>query len=413
MNSTTMTAVAGGRILPEECFRRLMRRVHALCDERAPHAKVIVGGPGAWQVSREGAARRELRADHLVAGYAEGNVADVFRRLRLGEALPEVVAGEGVPPERVPAIRGASTMGVVEISRGCGLGCRFCTIAREPMIHLPKETILADVKTNVEAGQTSIAVLSEDFFRYGAEGGRPRPAALLELLARLREVPGLRLIQIDHANLCTVARWSDEELASARGLLTGGPPHRFLWVNVGVETVSGELLKAQGGLGKMGGVKPEEWGEFCAAQVRRLLRAGYFPLVSVMMGLPGETRADVRRMLEWVRGFRDERLAIFPVLYAPLDGTPPPGVRDLHGLHWRLLRECYRLNFHWIPKLYWDNQAGAGVSFARRMLIQMLGYGQVLQWSALLAWRVWRTRGEADGEQNVAPGAVGCPEGGR
>jgi radical SAM superfamily enzyme YgiQ (UPF0313 family) len=414
MNSSTMTAIAGGRILPEECFRRLTHSVRKLIAERAPKAKIVLGGPGAWQAAQDAQAMApDVSADHVVTGHAEGNAAEVFRRLMDGGRVPGVLPGQGVPAERIPAIRGASTMGVVEISRGCGLGCRFCTIAREPMVHLPEESILADVRTNVAAGQANAAVLSEDFFRYGAENGRPRPGALLSLLERLRQVPGLRLIQIDHANLSSVSRWTDPELASAHRLLAGGPAHRFLWVNVGVETAAGELLKAQGGLGKMAGVKPEEWGEFAAEQVRRLIRAEFFPLVSLLLGLPGETREDVRRTLEWVHGFRDQRLAIFPMLYAPVDGTPAPGSGRLNGLHWELLRACYRLNFRWIPKLYWDNQTGAGVPLSRRMLIQVLGRGQTVQWTMALAWRAWRSRKDLL-DQTVSPSAaLGCTLGGR
>ena len=87
------------------------------------------------------------------------DAAAIFRSLMRQEPVPEVVPGGWQPAVPIPPIRGASTMGVVEISRGCGLGCSFCTIARVPMVHLPPETILADVETNVAAGLTNIAVL--------------------------------------------------------------------------------------------------------------------------------------------------------------------------------------------------------------------------------------------------------------
>ena len=50
----------------------------------------------------------------------------------------------------------------MEITRGCGLGCDFCTLAREPMRHLPVETILADARTNLNAGVRNIALITED-----------------------------------------------------------------------------------------------------------------------------------------------------------------------------------------------------------------------------------------------------------
>lgn len=387
MNTSTMTAIAGGRIVPEVMCRRLLRDIRKRLDASGSKAKVLLGGPGAWQLGQP-EDRAALGIDHLVTGYAEGNAAAIFRALLADEALPPVIAGEGVPVERIPRIHGASTMGVVEISRGCGLGCDFCTIARVPMQHLPVETILADIRTNIAAGQRDIAVLSEDFFRYGARGLQTHPPALLELLARIRQVDGVRLIQPDHANVISVAQYSDGDLRQAFTLLTGGTGHRFPWVNLGVESASGALLKRAGAGAKLGTYAPADWGDLCAEQVRRLCRAGFFPMVSLMLGLPGETADDIAQTLAWVEGLQHERISVFPMLLAPLDGTPGP--QALTKLHWRLIRTCYKLNFRWVPHMYWDNQAAAQVPLFRRLLLQMLGRGQVVEWNALFAWHSWR-----------------------
>ena len=386
MNSTTMTAIAGGRSYPEVMFQRLLRAVHHH-KVRAPQAKVILGGPGVWQLTDSPAARRELGIDHLITGYADGNAAEIFQALARGESMPQVILGKG--PDAIPPIRGASTMGVVEISRGCGLACEFCTIARVPMRHLPAETILADIATNLATGRRNIALLSEDFFRYGAEGTRVNPPALLELLARVRQFPELRLIQLDHVNICSVAQFTDEQLRAVRDALVGTQQHEFPWVNVGVESASGALLRANGGGAKMGGVPAERWGEHCSEQLRRLSRAGFFPLVSLLVGLPGEQEEDVQRTLVWAESLREERLAIFPVLYAPLAGE---GRLRLTRQHWELIRACYQFNFTWVPQMYWDNQTGAGVSLARRLFIKTLAPLKTAQWRMLFAWHASRTR---------------------
>lgn len=276
-------------------------------------------------------------------------------------------------------------MGVVEISRGCGLGCTFCTIARVPMIHLPESTVVADATTNVNAGMKSIAILSEDFFRYGANGLNANPDAVISLLRRLRQIDGLRLIQTDHANIISIAQFSDDQLQTIHDLLVGSTGCEYPWVNIGVETISGELLKANGGTAKMGRCAPADWGEFAATQLRRLCRIGFLPMVSLVVGLPGESDADIAKTLNWVKAMADLRITIFPVLYAPIDGTKALRVSDLTRSHWGLIKESYKQNFRWIPKMYWDNQKAAGVSAARRLLLQVLGRGQVLQWNALFA----------------------------
>ena len=193
MNSSTMTAIAGGQIYPQAMFRRLLGKIHRL--NRAVGAKLVLGGPGAWQVAGNPARRQKLGIDHVVTGYAEKGLAAAFRAILRDEPLPPVLSGGWEPAVPIPPIRGASTMGVVEISRGCGLGCPFCTIARVPMVHLPPETILADVQTNVNAGLRNVALLSEDFFRYGAEGVKANPEAIISLVERIRRISPVRLIQ--------------------------------------------------------------------------------------------------------------------------------------------------------------------------------------------------------------------------
>ena len=202
-------------------------------------------------------------------------------------------------------------------------------------------------------------------------------------------MPGLRLIQIDHTNVVSVAQFGDGELAAVHRLLVGDNRHDYLWVNVGVETASGRLLRANGGAAKMGRAG-DDWGELCDTHLRRLCRAGFFPMVSLLLGLPGETELDIRRTLNWVRSLQSERISVFPVLYAPIDGASPVRAQDLTRVHWELIRTCYRLNFRWLPRMYWDNQCGAGVPLAKRLLLQMLGRGQVAQWQALFAWHARR-----------------------
>jgi radical SAM superfamily enzyme YgiQ (UPF0313 family) len=300
----------------------------------------------------------------------------------------------GRPPtaDEIPPVSGATTMGVVEISRGCGLGCAFCTIAHTPMLHVPTDTILADITTNLKAGVRNIALLSEDFFRFGGAGLRVNPEALIAMLRQARALPDLGLLQIDHTNIISVSAYSDAELTEAHRLLVGENHHEYLWVNLGVETASGPLLAANGGAAKMGRHAPEAWGDLCAEQVRRLCAVGFFPLISLVLCLPGETPEDIAQTLAWVKSLRDARISIFPMIYAPVDGSPVPGVNELTPQHWQLISRCYDYNFHWMPHMYWDNQLGGGVPTWKRVLLQGLGLGQVVEWKTLFAWHALRAK---------------------
>ena len=384
MNSTTMAAIMGGTPWATRGFQRVLAQVRRLIARRAPQARVVVGGSGAWQATNGGRAG----IDGVITGYCEGDVAARFRAWCDGMPLT-VVAGR--PPEvgAIPALRGATTMGAVEISRGCGLGCTYCTIAGTPMRHLAAEAILADVQLNLAAGRRHVALLSEDCMRYGGQGLSVQPAALLDLVERLRRLPGVGLIQVDHANLATTARFSDDELAALSRLLRGGLTDRA-WINVGVESANGSLLAANGGMAKLGGCPPAEWGGFCAQQVHRLVAAGFFPFVSLLMALPGETSADVAATHGWAEAlFEDPALGVFPLVYAPVDGGAAP---PLTRAHWRLLRDCWQRNFPRMARLYAEQQRAAGVGRGSRTLIQLLGRGQEAQWRGLFAWRLWRAK---------------------
>lgn len=389
MSTTTVQAIAGGRGYPEVMFRDLVRTIRRLIANRVAQAVVVAGGPGAWQFGK-----KTDVVDHVVTGYAEGNVAAVFRSVMRGDTVPPVIQGEPVPPERVPRIAGATTMGVVEVSRGCGLGCRFCTMAHTPMRHLPEDAVAADAQTNVAAGVDNICAVSEDLFRYGADGRDAAPDALISLLTRLREIRGLRLIQTDHGNIATISQYGDRELAQVRSLLVGGTGQKYPWLNVGVETASGELLAAAGCGTKLGPGGEDGWAGLCTKQLKRLVRAGFFPMASIVVGLPGETAEDTRHTLAWVESVSGECLAVFPMLYAPIDGTTP---EPLNELQWHLIRSCYAINFRRVPAMYGDNQRAGGGGLARRCLMRALGGGQVALWKMLLARRSRRAARAGNG----------------
>lgn len=388
MSSTTMTAIAGGEIYARRLVRELMARIARL-RQQAPQARVVIGGPGAWQLVADQGLRRELGVDHLVTGQVEGNVSELFRSITDREELPAVMEGRGVGSADIPAIRGPATMGVVELSRGCGMGCDYCTMGPVPMRHLPEETILADLQRNLAAGLTGVSTISEDMLRYGGSARNVDPQALIDLLRRMRRVKGVGLIQTDHANVISVGGYSDDELREVRQLMVGDTGCTHPWINLGVESADGELL-ARSGAAKLGDVEPAQWGEFCAHQLRRLIAAGFMPMASLMMRMPGERPEHVRRNLEWVEEIAHEPLMIFPVLYAPIDGSPTPTRRDLAPLHWRLIERCYDVSFREVPRMFWDNQRAAGVPVGRRLLLQLLGRGQVVRWKALFAWHAWR-----------------------
>jgi radical SAM superfamily enzyme YgiQ (UPF0313 family) len=261
------------------------------------------------------------------------------------------------------------------------------------MGHLPVETILADVATNLRAGVRNISLGSEDIFRYGAgPGERVAPGRLIDLLRRVRELDGVRTLAIDHANIASVAQFSDAELAEVQRLVSGGPG-QLVWMNLGVETASGRLLAANGGAVKMKPFSPEEWGEVCLAQVRRLCRHGFLPMASLVIGLPGETAEDTERTLEWVESLSAERVSVVPVFHTAVTahgGRIAAG--EVTRRQWEVFDRALGLTFRWMPGLYWQHHGAAGAAMWRRVLMQVFGRFYAPTWKFLVRRRRRKAR---------------------
>jgi radical SAM superfamily enzyme YgiQ (UPF0313 family) len=127
-------------------FRRLIQ--HPAIRSRRHHLKVILGGPGAWQIEHQNL-QDEWGVDCIVHGEAEDVVEDLFDTAVRGEALPRRVECKSPQLERIPHGLNRSTFGVVEITRGCGRGCQFCSVALRSGKSIPLPHILENVRRQV------------------------------------------------------------------------------------------------------------------------------------------------------------------------------------------------------------------------------------------------------------------------
>lgn len=377
MSNTTTAAFWKGQLYTRVWTSRLMDRI---ARAKARHGfKVVAGGAGAWQYLSDGQARVSQGIDTVFDGYFETGGPELFMDILAGADAPPEVRGEGTGAEMIEPIAAASMLGVIELSRGCGRGCRFCTMARRRMSHLPAETILADLRTNVAAGIRSVVSGSEDFFRYGATGTGVNFHALAGLLEKMKRLSGVTFMQIDHANVSSVLQFSDAELKEIRRLLTWRERTDYLWVNMGVESANGRLVHAVAP-GKIAPFGPDEWEDMVREAAAKMTRCGFFPVFSVILGLPGETGGDLARTLELVRGLGTTGCAVFPIFFEPVAEGERFTLEDMRAEHLELYTACYEINFKQVPGLFWDNQRAGGVSWLRRALMQLLGKMEVRSW---------------------------------
>ncbi|HEY2932514.1 MAG TPA: radical SAM protein [Acidobacteriota bacterium] len=382
MTNTTTTNFWRGELYTRTWMNRMMAAVKAA--KKKYGFKVVGGGAGSWQWIQNPEEAGMQGIDTVFEGYFEAIGPRLFMDLIEGCPAPSHVCERGTACEQIRALRAASMLGVVEISRGCGKACQFCTLAFKKMSHVPPDTIVSDLETNVRAGVPAVVSGSEDFFRYGGYGPKVRYNRLHSLLSEMRKVRGLSFMQIDHANISSVLQLNAEQLREVRRLLTWQKPTDYLWVNMGVESANGHLVYANGP-GKMAPFRPEDWEEMVRQAADLMTRTGFFSVFSVILGLPGETPDDVARTLKLVRYLARQRAVVFPIFHEPvLVSHPMRGerftVREMRADHLELYTTCYEINFRWVPKLYWDNQRAGGVSWMKRMAIQMLGKSEIVSW---------------------------------
>ncbi|MEM0368552.1 MAG: radical SAM protein, partial [Desulfurococcaceae archaeon] len=171
-------------------------------------ARIIVGGPAAWQWLYELEYMDKWRIDTIVEGEGEKIVVELVEKALKGEPLPKYVyvGVDNVPKvDEIPIIKGASVNGLVEIMRGCPRGCKFCSVTLRPLRFIPIEKILAEVEVNIRAGVKGIILHSEDVLLYNADGVKPRPEPVTKLHVEvLRKIGEKRHIAWAHVSLAAL-----------------------------------------------------------------------------------------------------------------------------------------------------------------------------------------------------------------
>jgi radical SAM superfamily enzyme YgiQ (UPF0313 family) len=353
-----------------DLFRRLKENLHR------PNFKVIVGGSGGWQIC-ETEQFEELSVDCVVDGRSEAaETLELFEKAILGETLPQFVKlNHPNRPEELLTPRKRTTFGVVEMTTGCGRRCNFCLPDLNPQIAFPKARIMEAVDANVREGNTQISLATEDMFIWGQVGTGvpfyfPNREALLDLFRDVVATPGVQHHLLSH---CTIAPAVVdpkliEELSAI--LLDKSPVRlpalsthregRILSPLIGMETASVRMAK-QMMPGKGVPFPIDEWPSVLIQGLTILNRNNWFPVVTLMIGNPGETDEDCKATLDLLYEVERRRLfAIFvPSIFTPLHNTrlaTKSGVtesRDMTALQWQIMMKCWKMNVHSALQSWW------------------------------------------------------------
>lgn len=332
-----------------------------------PGFRVVVGGSGGWQLTETGTCE-ELGVDCVVDGRSESDdTMELVRKAIRGEEIPRTLqvahpkdrAGILIPEKR-------TTFGVVEMTTGCGRRCNFCVPDLNPQLDVPKDKIMRAVLANVRQGNRQISLATEDMFIWGQVHTNvpfyfPNREALLDLYSEIVNTPGVEQHVLSHATIApaVVDPLLIQKLSEV--LLDKSPIHlpthsthprkKMLSPLVGLETGSVRMART---------IMPskavpfsiEDWPSVVIQSLTVLNRNNWFPVMTLMIGNPGETDEDVKATLDLV--YEMERLGLFgflvPSIFTPLHDTRmenKTGVtetRDLSPLQWQLMMKCWKMN---------------------------------------------------------------------
>jgi len=220
--------------------------------------------------------------------------------------------------------------------------------------NVPLENILKEVEITAKEGEGRITLVTEDLFIYGAENPRftPNREAVVKLVKSVASVPSVKQIQPSHSSLAPVVadpRMVEEvaEVLIDRNWYWHGKK-RIVTSEVGVETGSVRLMRKYMA-GKMLPYRPEQWQEVVAQAFGIMNDNDWYPLATLILGLPGEREEDVLETLKLMDSLRNHSALYVPLFFVPLENcllmnNQGTELDNLTKARWELFTRCWEYN---------------------------------------------------------------------
>jgi len=306
-------------------FRKMLLKQKCLKKYRP---KIVIGGAGAWQVANK-KAMDYLGIDHIILGEAELIIAEIFSKLIRNEKVPPIIKSNSPNKQAIVPIKHPVIHGGVELSRGCGRNCQFCTPTMRKRRDIPLEHIIKEVDVNIHGGNRMITLITEDLLLYGCKSPKfiPNEEKVCELCREIAQFKSIRFIQPVHISLAAVNAapklipklteifW-DHSINQIRGRyhIHG---RQIMSAETGIETGSPRILSKYM-RGKCLPFTPKEWPEIVIQALGILNDNDWLPLASFLLDMPGETEDDTLRTIELVDDLRKFDIFLMPILFVPL-----------------------------------------------------------------------------------------------
>src|SRR3954471_21973466 len=241
--------------------------------------------------------------DHVLTTREWYRIGDVVGNL-LGEASqPEVAGCEGMLTTFSRAQAGPSAY--VKVADGCDHNCHFCTIPSIKGRQVSKRPlhVLQEIVDLVAGGTREVVLVAQDTIRFGADLGMKNglPSLMQSIAEQIPNLPWLRLLYIYPSPL--TLRMVDT-MAEYDALLP--------YLDMPLQHADRDVLRSMN--------RPSD-----PDMTRRLIDHARSKLSDLVMrttfivGYPGETDAQFRRLLDFVEEMEFDHVGVFT--YSPEPGT--------------------------------------------------------------------------------------------
>lgn len=272
--------------------------------------RIIVTGCLA-QRYREELAEQLPECDAVLGLGANGDIVEAVKTVMAGESLRRFPSLDSWPLDGDRLQTTPDFFAYLRVADGCDNCCTYCAIPliRGGLRSREMEAVVAEAERLAENGVRELVLVAQDTTLYGADrDGRSR---LPELLDRLCAIEGLHWIRLLY---CYPEHITDELLD------TIARQDKVLnYLDVPIQHASGAVLRRMNRPGDR---------QTLTALFRRIREK--LPDVvlrtTVMVGFPGETKADFLELCEFLKEVRFERLGCFA--YSAEEGTVAADLPD-------------------------------------------------------------------------------------
>ncbi len=248
-------------------FRALMDKINRI--RTGKKAKLVVGGPGVWELTIRPEELDTLNIDYAFQGETDDIACDLFTYLSedstqnnefyrgfqtFDSSFHKQYVGNSKFVSRyqfsrqfpkledIPDIVNPTVKGMVEVMRGCGIGCDFCEVTLRPLRYYPVEKVRKELEVNVRAGIDHAWLHSDEIFAFDhGKNFVPNSESLEELMTWVMQTKGILHSNPTHGRISIPAAYP-ELMKKISEIIKAGPDN-WIGLQVGVETGSDRLAK--------------------------------------------------------------------------------------------------------------------------------------------------------------------------